>query len=64
VSINLLTKTNQIKKNELVETGNFGGGTGWFSGQVKNLSPVTPVNSFEIDVMGVPPIDNSQIDNS
>ena len=34
---------------ELKATGNFGGGKGWFSGQVKNLPPVTPVNSFESD---------------
>jgi len=49
--------------NALMKTGNFGGGKGWFSGQVKNLSPVTPVNSFESDVTGVTPIDNSQVDN-
>ena len=51
---------------ELKATGNFGGGEGWFSGQVKNLPPVntvTPVNSFESDVTGVTPIDNSQVDN-
>ena len=49
--------------NELLETHNFGGGKGWFSGQVKNLTPVTPVNSFESDVTGVTPINNSQDDN-
>jgi hypothetical protein len=48
---------------ELKATGNFDGGKGWFSGQVKNLPPVTPVNSFENHLMGVTPIDNSQFDN-
>ena len=46
--------------NELLETGNFGGGKGWFSGQVKNLPPQpnieTPVDTFESDVMGITPI--------
>jgi hypothetical protein len=27
------------KDKKLFETGNFGGGEGWFSGQVKNLPP-------------------------
>jgi len=49
--------------NELLETGNFGGGASWVSGQIKNLPPVTPVNNFENDVMGITPIDNSQVDN-
>lgn len=48
---------------KLMETGNFGGGAGWFSGQVKNLPPITPVNSFENDVMGITLIDNSQVEN-
>jgi len=47
---------------ELLETGNFGGEIVW--GQVKNLPPVTPKNSFENDVMGITPVDDSQIDNS
>ena len=48
---------------ELKATGNFGGGKGWFSGQVKNLPPqqnvesdLTPVDTFESDVMGMTPI--------
>ena len=50
--------------NELLETGNFGGGKSWVSGQVKNLPPQqTPVDTFESDVMGITPIDNSQFDN-
>ena len=54
--------------NELSKTGNFGGQTGWFSGQAKNLPPnqssgqnianeMTPINSFESDVLGITPID-------
>ena len=43
---------------ELLETGNFGGGTRWFSGQIRNLPPVTPKNSFESDIKGLTPIDN------
>ena len=54
---------NRDEHNELLETGNFGGGTGWFRGQVKNLPPVTPVNSFDNYVIGLTPIDNSQVDN-
>lgn len=43
--------------NELLETGNFRGGKGWFSGQVKNLPPEqTAVNTFESDVMGITPV--------
>ena len=42
---------------ELLATGNFGGGKGWFSGQVKNLPPQqTAVNTFESDVTGITPI--------
>jgi len=42
---------------ELKATGNFGGGKGWFSGQVKNLSPQqTAVNTFESDVTVMTPI--------
>ena len=38
-------------------TGKFGGGSGWFSGQVKNLPPQqTTVNTFESDVKGMTPI--------
>jgi len=29
----------------------------------RNLPPVTPINSFESDVMNTTPIDDSQIDN-
>lgn len=37
---------------ELKATGNFGGGKGWFSGQVKNLPPEQrSVNTFESDVV-------------
>ena len=40
--------------NELLETHNFGGGKGWFSGQVKNLPPQqTLVDTFESDIMGI-----------
>ena len=47
----------QNEHDELLETGNFGGGKGWFSGQVKNLPPQqTAVNTFESDVMGITPI--------
>ena len=51
---------------ELKATHNFGGGEGWFSGKVNNLPPkgITPINSFENDVMGITPVDDSQIDNS
>ena len=49
---------------ELLETGNFGGGKGWFSGQVKNLPPQqTAVNTFESDVRGITPI-NPMNENS
>ena len=44
------------EETELLATGNFGGGEGWYSGQFNNLPPVTPVNNFENDVMGVTPI--------
>ena len=42
------------------------GGEGWFSGKVNNLSPkgITLINSFENDIMGITPVDDSQIDNS
>lgn len=51
---------------ELKATHNFGGGEGWFSGKVNNLPPkgITPINNFENDVMGITPVDDSQIDNS
>ena len=43
--------------NELKATGNFGGGSGWYSGQVRNLPPQqTAVNTFESDVTGMTPI--------
>ena len=75
---------------ELKASGNFGGGEGWFSGQVKNLPPeqtelnkvetevteinpispidensslgFTPTSSFESDVTGTTPINDSQLD--
>jgi hypothetical protein len=39
---------------------------GWFSGKVNNLLPkgITPINSFENDVMSITPLNDSQIDNS
>ena len=51
---------------ELKATHNFGGGEGWFSGKVNNFPPkgITPINNFEKDVMGITPVDDSQIDNS
>jgi len=49
-----LTEKEEI---ELKTTHNFGGGEGWFSGQVKNLPPQqTAVNTFESDVTGITPI--------
>ena len=61
--------TCQLTKEEVIElktTHNFGGRGGWFSGKVNNLPPkgITPINSFENDIMGITPIDDSQIDNS
>ena len=45
------------EETELKTTHNFGGGEGWFSGQVKNLPPQqTAVNTFESDVTGITPI--------
>lgn len=54
------------QETELKATHNFGGEEGWFSGKVNNLPPkgITPINSFENDVMGITPVDYSQIDNS
>jgi hypothetical protein len=54
------------QETELKGTHNFGGGEGWFSGKVNNLPPkgITSINSFENDVMGITPVDDSQIDNS
>jgi len=57
---------NQLEIDDLLETGNFGGGLNWFKGG-KNLPPVkpfedtplekfTPLNSFESDVMGITPV--------
>ena len=50
---------------------NFGGGKGWFRGKVNNLPPkgitskdITLINSFENDVQGITPVNNSQIENS
>jgi len=50
---------NREKDNELLRIGNLGGDVGLVSEQFKNLPPVTQVNSFEIDIMGVTPIDES-----
>ena len=54
------------EETELKSTHNFGGGKEWFSGKVNNLPPkgITPINMFENDVMGITPVDDSQIDNS
>ena len=54
------------QETELKATHNFGGGEGWFSGKVNNLPPkgITPINSFENDVMGITPVDDSEIENS
>ena len=52
--------------NDIMKTGNFGGQLGWFSGQGKNLLPqvnsqqnvgneMTPIDSFESNVMGMTP---------
>lgn len=49
----------------LLQTGNFGGGEGWFSGRAKNLTPTTPfdstnftpINTFESDVQSITPRD-------
>ena len=61
--------TCQLQKNqetELKVTHNFGGGEDWFTGKVNNLPPkdITPINNFENDVMGITPVDDSQIDNN
>ena len=55
----------RFEHEELIETGNFGGKEGWFSGQTKNLPLVTPVNSFESDVTSTTPIniDTSKSEN-
>ena len=57
---NFVTTCQLSKKehDELESTGNFGGGEGWFSGQVKNLPPeqITPVNTFESEVMEMTPM--------
>ena len=58
------------ERKDLLETGNFGGGDGWFSGQAKNFPPeqnvaeeMTPIDSFESQVMGMSPAsDFSSID--
>ena len=49
---------NDYEREDLLETGNFGGQFGWFSGQAKNVPPkvkaeqnvadeITPIDSFE-----------------
>ena len=59
--------TCQLDRNEhdeLLETGNFGGGKGSYSGQVKNLPPQQRgVNTFESDVLGMTPV-NKMDENS
>ena len=56
----------EAEERELKRTHNFGGGKDWFSGKANNLPPknITPINSFENDVMAITPVDDSQIDNS
>ena len=65
---NFVTTCQLTKKQEteLKATHNFGGGEDWFSGKVNNLPPkgITPINSFENDVMGITPVDDSEIENS
>lgn len=57
---------NDDEREDLLETGNFGGQFGWFSGQAKNVLPkvkaeqnvadeITPIDSFESHVMGITP---------
>ena len=56
----------KFEVDDLMKTGNFGGQDGWFSGHSKNLPPnqstqnvvdneITPVSTFESDVMGITP---------
>jgi hypothetical protein len=60
-----LCQPDEDEINDLMQTENFGGQTGWFSGQAKNLAPnqssngITPTNSFESDVLGVTLVDGS-----
>ena len=62
---------NDDEREDLLETGNFGGQFGWFSGQAKNLPPkvkaeqnvadeITPIDSFESHVMGITPAPASE----
>lgn len=66
---------NPIEIDDLKSTVNFGGQTGWFSGEAKNLPPnqssssqqnvgheMTPLNSFESDVLEFTPMDSSAPD--
>ena len=57
---------NKVDREDLLETGNFGGQSGWFSGQAKNVPPkvkaeqnvadeITPIDSFESHVIGITP---------
>ena len=62
---------------ELLKTGNFGGENQTVPGKAKNLPPreiqvtetdskdngFTPLNSFENDILGISPIDQSQSDD-
>lgn len=54
------------EREDLLETGNFGGQFGWFSGEAKNVPPkvkseknvadeITPIDSFDSHVMGITP---------
>ena len=57
-------KLTREEDTELLETGNFGVGKGWFSEQVKNLPPQqTVINTFEPDVRGMTLI-SSMTENS
>lgn len=57
---------NESERDDLLETGNFGGQSRSFSGQAKNVPPkdkveqnvadeITPIDSFESHVMGITP---------
>ena len=59
------------ERENLLETGNFGGQFGWFSGQAKNVPPkvnaeqnvddeITSIDSFESHVMGITPASASE----
>lgn len=61
-----LCEPDDDKRENLLQTGNFGGQLGWFSGQAKNVPPkgkaeqnvadeITLIDSFESHVMGITP---------